>query len=90
MHVAIKKFGNYIFFSIFKIEKMPYKIRKLPGRDMYRVTNSETKEIKAKETTLEKAKAMVKLLNAVQHGWKPNPKYRPPAPRGEGGRGKMK
>jgi hypothetical protein len=57
---------------------------------MYRVTNSETKEIKAKETTMEKAKAMVKLLNAVQHGWKPNPNYRSPAPRGEGGGGKMK
>lgn len=54
---------------------MPYIIRKLPKREMYRVTNSETKEIKAKETTLEKAKAMVKLLNAVQHGWKPDPTY---------------
>uniref|UniRef100_A0A6C0D3F2 Uncharacterized protein n=1 Tax=viral metagenome TaxID=1070528 RepID=A0A6C0D3F2_9ZZZZ len=55
---------------------MPYIIRKLPKREMYRVTNSETKEIKAKETTLEKAKAMVKLLNAVQHGWKPDPTYK--------------
>jgi len=50
---------------------MPYKIRKLPNRDMYRVYNVDTKEIKARETTLAKAKAMVRLLNAVNHGWKP-------------------
>lgn len=53
---------------------MPYKIRKLPLQDLYRVYNTETKEIKAKGTTLEKAKNMVRLLNAVNHGWKPSPK----------------
>jgi len=50
---------------------MPYKIRKLPNKELYRVFNSETKEIKAKETTLQKAKAMIRLLNAVNHGWIP-------------------
>ena len=50
---------------------MPYKIRKLPNKDLYRVTNTETKKIKAKATTLENAKRMVRLLNAVNHGWKP-------------------
>lgn len=50
---------------------MPYKIRKLPNREEYRVYNSETKHIKAFATTLEKAKKMVRLLNAVEHGWTP-------------------
>ena len=50
---------------------MPYNIRKLPRKDLYRVYNTETKEIKAYGTTLEKAKAMVRLLNAVHHGWRP-------------------
>jgi len=50
---------------------MPYKIRKLPNRDLYRVYNVITKEIKAYGTTQEKALAMVRLLNAVNHGWKP-------------------
>jgi hypothetical protein len=53
---------------------MPYKIRKLPNKDLYRVYNTETKEVKARGTTLEKARAMVRLLNAVDHGWKPSRK----------------
>lgn len=51
---------------------MPYKIRKLPNKDLYRVYNTETREIKAKGTTLEKAHALVRLLNAVNHGWRPS------------------
>ena len=51
---------------------MPYKIRKLPNKDLYRVYNTDTKEVKAKETTLAKAKSMVRLLNAINHGWKPS------------------
>ena len=53
---------------------MPYKIRKLPNKNMYRVYNDRTKEVKAKETTLAKAQKMVRLLNAVNHGWKPTPR----------------
>lgn len=53
---------------------MPYKIRKLPNKDLYRVYNTKTKEIKAKGTTLEKARKMIRLLNAVEHGFVPNKK----------------
>jgi len=53
---------------------MPYKIRKLPNKSLYRVYNVETKDIKANATTLEKARLMVRLLNAVEHGWKPTKK----------------
>jgi hypothetical protein len=53
---------------------MPYKIRKLPNKLLYRVYNTETKEIKARGTTLEKAKAMIRLLHAVNHGWRPGKK----------------
>ena len=49
---------------------MPYSIRKLPLRNLYRVRNTETGEIKANATTKQKAEAMVRLLNAVNHGWK--------------------
>lgn len=51
---------------------MPYRRRKLPNKELYRVYNTETKEIKAYGTTLEKADAMIRLLNAIHHGWKPS------------------
>jgi len=51
---------------------MPYSIRKLPGQDLYRVRNTDTGDIKANATTKKKAEAMVRLLNAVNHGWKPS------------------
>lgn len=50
---------------------MPYKIRKLPNKEKYRVYNTETKEIKAFGTSYIKAKAMVRLLNAINHGFMP-------------------
>lgn len=58
---------------------MPYKIRKLPNRDLYRVygvdpASGHAVDIKARETTLAKAKAMVRLLRAIEHGWKPSGK----------------
>jgi len=49
---------------------MPYSIRKLPHQNLYRVRNIDTREIKANATTKRKAEAMVRLLNAVNHGWK--------------------
>lgn len=49
---------------------MPYKIRKLPGRNMYLVTGEEGK-IKSRETTLHKAKSQVRLLHALN-----NPKFK--------------
>lgn len=53
---------------------MPYKIRKLPNKDLYRVYNTNTKEIKAKGTTLDKAKKMIRLLNAIDHSFVTNKK----------------
>ena len=41
---------------------MPYKIRKLPGRAKYRVTNPLTGRVFAKATTLEKARKQVRML----------------------------
>ena len=46
---------------------MPVKVRKVKGG--YRV--STPGGVKAKRTSKKKAKAQVRLLNAVEHGWKP-------------------
>ena len=53
---------------------MPYTIRKLPGREMYRVRNSESGAVKCKECSLDHAKKQVRLLNYVEHS--PNPVLR--------------
>ena len=50
---------------------MPVKIKKVNG---YRV--STPGGVKAKSTTKAKAKAQKRLLNAVEHGWKPTGKKR--------------
>ena len=49
---------------------MPYKIRKLPGKNLYRVTSVESGKIMSKGTTLKKAKAQVRLMYALN-----NPKF---------------
>ena len=41
---------------------MPYKIRKLPGRALYRVTNPLTGRVFAKPRLWEKARKQVRLL----------------------------
>jgi hypothetical protein len=41
---------------------MPYTIRKIRGKPLYKVMNSKTKEIHSQGSTLEKAKAQVRLL----------------------------
>jgi len=51
---------------------MPFHLRKLPRKDLYRVYNSDTKEIKAYATTKEKADKLIHLLRALEHGWKPS------------------
>jgi len=51
---------------------MPYKIRKKGNK--YRVTSPHG--VKAKGTTLRKAHKMVRLLNAVKHGWEPTKRNR--------------
>lgn len=49
---------------------MPYEIIKL--RDSkYKVKNAKTGDVLAKGTTKEKAKNQVRLLNAIEHGYKP-------------------
>lgn len=45
---------------------MPVKIRKVKGG--FRVS---TNNVKAKKTTRKKAKAQKRLLNAIEHGFKP-------------------
>lgn len=47
---------------------MPYKIRKLPKQDAFKVYNSKTGVVHAKKTTLENAKKQVTLLNMTEHG----------------------
>lgn len=41
---------------------MPYTIRKLRNKNLYKVTNPLTKKVFAKGTTLEKAKKQVRML----------------------------
>lgn len=50
---------------------MPYAVRKLKGGG-YRV--STPSGVKAKKTTKAKAKAQVRLLRGVEHGWRPTGK----------------
>lgn len=49
---------------------MPVKISKMKGG--YKV--STPRGVKAKKTTKKKAEAQKRLLNAVEHGWKPTGK----------------
>lgn len=44
---------------------MPYSIRKVRNKNCYRVKNKETGEIKTKCSTLNKAKAQVRLLERL-------------------------
>ena len=45
---------------------MPYEIRKLPQKKLYRVRNKETGEIKANATTRANAQRQIRLLNAIE------------------------
>jgi hypothetical protein len=47
---------------------MPYKMSRVKGGG-YRVTSPSG--TKAKRTSRSKAKKQIRLLNAVEHGWKP-------------------
>jgi hypothetical protein len=44
---------------------MPIKVRKLPNKECYKVYNADTKKVHAKCSTLQKAKAQQRLLNAL-------------------------
>ena len=45
---------------------MPYSMRKLPGKNKYRVYNNKTKRVFAYGTTLEKAKKQIRYLYMVE------------------------
>lgn len=47
---------------------MPYSIRKLPNKDLYRVYNTQNKAVHSYATTLENAKKQVTLLHMVDAG----------------------
>ena len=49
---------------------MPYHITR-HGDGSYTVRNVETGRVLSKHTTLEKAEAQVRLLQAIDHGFKP-------------------
>lgn len=44
---------------------MPFKIRKLPNKELYRVYNADTGDVLAKGTTKKKAEAQLRLLNSI-------------------------
>lgn len=44
---------------------MPYVIRKLKNKNLYSVKQVNTGQVKSKATTLEKAKAQVRLLHMM-------------------------
>lgn len=46
---------------------MPYRIRKLPNKTLYRVYNPKTKVVHSKGTTLENAKKQVRLLYSLEN-----------------------
>ena len=50
---------------------MPYRVQRTMGG--FEVVNTETGEVHAKHTTEAKAKAQMRLLNAVKH----NPRFKP-------------
>ena len=48
---------------------MPYAMKK--SGNAYQVVNRQTGKVHAKHTTAAKAKAQMRLMRAVDHGWKP-------------------
>ena len=50
---------------------MPYHMRKLPNKNLYRVYNKDTKKVHSKATTKENATKQIRLMNAIDH----NPKF---------------
>lgn len=46
---------------------MPYQTRKVRNKNCYRITNTRTKHVLAKCTTLKKMKKQLRLLNYINH-----------------------
>lgn len=51
---------------------MPYSIRKLPKKNLYRVKSLKSGRVMSKGTTLDKARKQVRLMYALN-----NPSFRP-------------
>lgn len=52
---------------------MPYLIKKV--KDGFSVLNKDTGKVYSKHTTKSNARKQVKLLIAIEHGFKPNKKW---------------
>lgn len=52
---------------------MPYAIQS-NGDSTFRVVNTDTGKVHAKRVTKKVAKSQLKLLNAIEHGYDPNPR----------------
>ncbi len=53
---------------------MPEKIKKIRGKNKFKVVNISTGQIHAKETTRGNAEAQVRFLNGLRHGMIPRKK----------------
>lgn len=53
---------------------MPYQIQKVRQGKYVKVINKKTGHILAKRTSVKKAKKQIRLLNAIDHGFKPRRK----------------
>lgn len=45
---------------------MPFVMRKLPNKNLYRVYNKDTKKVYSRATTKEKAQKQIKLLYLIE------------------------
>lgn len=50
---------------------MPYEVRKVEGEDKWEVVNKDSGDVKAKHSTHEDAEKQVRLLEGLEHGWRP-------------------
>lgn len=46
---------------------MPFQVRKLPNKDLYKVYNTNTKEVYSKGSTYDNALKQVKLLHMLEN-----------------------
>lgn len=45
---------------------MPYQVKKIRNKDLYKVVNTKTGKVHASGTTKDKAKAQVRLLETIE------------------------
>lgn len=50
---------------------MPYRVRKIRNTNTYKVWNPDTGVVHSMHTSKLNAVKQIRLLNAVDHGWKP-------------------